>query len=885
MKSWVNFVRSWPRFVCAIALLAIAFCGCGGHGGSAPATTASEACRTLPPATAAEFPKRLDAFLNNYCYEKLNWEHDAQVRSSDGVHTFVKVWYSPSLFNWMTILNRAGPVPDGAVVIKEEHLSLTAPLLLWSIMVKDSKLSWDGWYWGGIFPKDSTQTANSAATDSGGCQEAQSLAAGAGLYCLNCHASAINNSGTFSSTAYLNPSTVHTPDLGLSGPELLNSLPLRFDLNHPIPAAAFDLAPDFTGRLPNSAIANIRPIVSAPCMTPEQFDHVVSPSQADGGPEEFITSDQCSGCHDASGTLSGMTPHMIFQAPGASPANLSPYGEWRYSMMGLAGRDPVFLAQLDTESTLHRRLTGKPKGAAFVQDLCFRCHGVMGQRQFHIDRGNAPDTLFTRKMLDDPKSKYGALARDGVSCAVCHHMSDDKLQDPSTYTGLFNIGPADELYGPYPSDTDPSGAKTGDSVIPRPMENAIGVTPIFGTQVTQANLCASCHTIELPVYDADGNPVIEDGQPKTDFEQTTFFEWLNSGFITVPCQQCHMPDSYDGTALEYEIANIEDSTFPRVPQTGPSTRLPDSELTMESRTPYYRHQLLGINLFVLEMFAQFRTALGLYQFDPNLPGTIAKVTLSQQAAVAGAVLQAQKSTATVTVQSAAIANGLLTADVQVDNLAGHNLPTGVSFRRAFLNLQVLDAAGNVLWASGNTNSDGIIVDNSGTPLVTEFFSPTQQTFQPHFWTGNPITSDRQVEIYEELVTDPQGVLTTSFLSLDNRVKDNRIQPQGRSFNGPNADITAPVGTEDDPSYQRGCGCSVVRYQIPVTANLANAATLRATLYYQSIPPYYLRQRSQDARGPDTARLITFTNLLNVNGYPEIADWKLLIATSRTVNLN
>ena len=141
------------------------------------------------------------------------------------------------------------------------------------------------------------------------------------------------------------------------------------------------------------------------------------------------------------------------------------------------------------------------------------------------------------------------------------------------------------------------------------------------------------------------------------------------------------------------------------------------------------------------------------------------------------------------------------ADVRILNLAGHNLPSGVSFRRAFLDFQVLDAQGNVLWESGGTNGDGVITDTAGNPLLTEFFSPTQQTFQPHFWTGNPITSDQQVQIYEEMIRDPQGQLTTSFLSLDNKVKDNRIQPQGRSSSGPNADITAPVGTGADPSYQ------------------------------------------------------------------------------------
>ena len=134
-----------------------------------------------------------------------------------------------------------------------------------------------------------------------------------------------------------------------------------------------------------------------------------------------------------------------------------------------------------------------------------------------------------------------------------------------------------------------------------------------------------------------------------------------------------------------------------------------------------------------------------------------------------------------------------------------------------------------------------------------------------------------------MVRDPQGRLTTSFLSLDDKVKDNRIQPQGWSFSGPKGDITQSEGTGADPNYQNGCGCSVVRYQLPLTA-VPNAAKVQATLYYQSIPPYYLRQRSEDANGPDTARLIKFTNQLDVNKYTEISNWKLKIASSGPVDI-
>jgi hypothetical protein len=878
-----DFLTHLRLGVMFFAMTILGACGNGSSSAPSGSSAPTGVCAPLPPAAEPDFLVHLTPFMNDLCYQKQHWQHDAQVRTSDGVHPYVRVWYSPSLFNWITVKNRVGPVPNGAMVVKEQYQSPTEPMFGWTVMVKDSNLSWDGWYWADL-SSPTPRNPNAAPTPlpDGGCAEPQVHFNGAGLYCLNCHASAIANSGTYSSTAYLNPPSAGAADAFADLSAVIDGMH-NLAARPSVDALEAAQAPMFIRRVPNSVFANLRslPSPAAPCMVSQALDHVVPAAQSKGGPEEFLTSDQCASCHDATGTIAGLIPNMIVGAPGPTPVNLSQYGEWRYSMMGLAGRDPIFFAQLDTESTLHGHLDGHADGAAFVQDFCLRCHGVMGQRQFHIDNGNGPNTLLTRAVLQDPKSKYGALARDGVSCAVCHHMTNDLLGDPSTDTGLFKTGPASEVYGPFPSDPDSTGAKSGDSVIPLPMQNSEGITPTQGLHIQQANLCASCHTILLPVFDADGKQVIEDGEPKFEYEQTTFFEWLNSGFITIPCQQCHMPDSYQGNPLQFKIANIEDSTFPAVPDSGPSTRLPDADLILEARTPYRRHQLLGINLFALEMFDQFRAELGLFKFDPNLPGSLAQQIFSQKTAVAEAVTQAQTTTANVMITSATKSGATLQADVEVDNLAGHNFPSGVNFRRAFLNFQVLDAAGNVLWASGNTNSDGVIVDNAGNPLATEFFSSTQQAFQPHFWTDNPITSDSQVEIYEELATDPQGMLTTSFLSLDHKVKDNRIQPQGRSFNGPNAGITAPVGTGDDPAYQRGCGCSMVRYEIPLPAN---AAAVNATLYYQSIPPYYLRQRSEEGHGPDTARLITFTNQLNTSQYPEIANWKLKIATSGPVNI-
>jgi len=304
----------------------------------------------------------------------------------------------------------------------------------------------DGWYWADLVNPSPSNPNAPPTPPEGACAEPQVLFNGAGLYCLNCHASAIANSATYSSTAYLAPKSGSVGFNSLSA--AINEMaPFQIEDTSELEAS---LAPEFIERIPSSVFANLRPLadVKVPCMVSEAFDHVVTPSPAHGGPQEFVTSDQCSGCHDATGTLAGLTPNMIFQATDGKLVNLSQYGEWRYSMMGLAGRDPFFFAQLDTESTLHKHLVGKLNGAAFVQDLCLRCHGVMGQRQFHIDHPQ-PDKLFTQEMLQDSKSEYGALARDGVSCAACHHISEQTLFMPSFYTGQFAVGPPDQLYGPY----------------------------------------------------------------------------------------------------------------------------------------------------------------------------------------------------------------------------------------------------------------------------------------------------------------------------------------------------------------------------------------------------------------------------------------------------
>src|SRR5437667_2271197 len=73
------------------------------------------------------------------------------------------------------------------------------------------------------------------------------------------------------------------------------------------------------------------------------------------------------------------------------------------------------------------------------------------------------------------------------------------------------------------------------------------------------------------------------------------------------------------------------------------------------------------------------------------------------------------------------------ATVEVENLAGHGLPSGVAFRRAFITFEVLDEKGNVTWASGRTNTVGASATGASAEILpTEFYhdpSTRMQVYQ------------------------------------------------------------------------------------------------------------------------------------------------------------
>lgn len=810
--------------------------------------------------SAAKFEKLLYAFLEKSCYK--GWIADNQIRNSGpflngqsfGTHNAVKIYYSPEIWTWLKVKNRTGDIPDGAMIVKEmfqDPAKEGAKLTGWTVMVKDKKGSYDGWYWSYHAPNYAPENPNVDYPDSG-----------FGLYCLRCHASAEKES-TFITLKNVEGDPI---SFNILVPTMTPvPLPPSKDSHQQIattpaiqtgPFAKPRQSPDpnFLNLFKGLAIVAAKDVKRFPG---ETFDHVTSNA---GGPQGFLTSSQCLGCHGAS--KENMA--YLFADPNRKPINFSPYTEWRASMMGLAGRDPIFHAQLESEKTLY------PSQIEFFDNTCYRCHGVMGQRQVNLDRHKPFEHDMVYAMPGDPDGKYGALARDGISCDVCHRISKEDLGQPSTFTGLFKVDPPGTVNGPY------------DQLITLPMKNALGITPRLGEQIKTSALCGSCHTVILPVFDTKGKTVLDKkGRPKQFHEQMTYPEWQNSIYqnerepinraAVRTCQDCHMQTKFQDRPLVFRVANIEDNNYPFT-----DNRAADKDITVRVRDQYSRHTLIGINQFGTMMFQQFPEILGIRTADYMYAEGVLGLATAQDSSTD----LARSGTAKVSVTSLTRSDKFLEANVEVENLAGHGLPSGVGFRRAFLTFEALDEKGNVVWASGQTNSTGAIVRGTGNEVLpTEFFydpATRKQVFQPHF---EVIDDEREAQIYEEVIADTAGKITTSFVGLDRVLKNNRLLPKGWRPDGPFGEFTGPHGdAERDADYINKAGASGtdrIVYRVPLDDQTRGAVSVRVSLNYQAIPPFYLSQRFAIGKGAETQRLAYLTSHLTLTGSPA-ENWKLML---------
>ena len=878
----------------------------------------------LPPGENFDFERQVLTYLSTYDYQQLGWCSDKGVRDTGdwvntvyyGTHPAVRILYSPEVMNWLRN-GRDGKIPDGAVILKEHYsppairwAGASADSLRptdWTFMIKNSAASKDGWFWGEVWTTMSFDN------------RLQYPNTGYGLYCVRCHASA-ESEYTFSSLSNIhgfpgNPIQFRVDDTwrtvapGVPGPSSAPPPPLTLTSHqknetiHRLEAAA---------PRPRTLAASPAPFLNffslaARVETPPEplpaasYDHYVS---AANSPNIFLTSDQCQSCHSGSppgsygpnmylGQGGGLALNLLANGssislqsagPQALNINVSPYGEWRWSPMGLAGRDPNFFAQLASELAYIKSIPD-PKVSATLQqqavNTCMLCHGVMGKRTYDQDHGCkdslncpgfSPDFVFQSYEQDPKNFQHGALARDGISCTVCHHIAEDQTYgrpDGLNYflehsiNGQYETRKSDELNGPF------------NDVTTYPMENALGIKPQQYAYLKSSRMCGSCHTINLPVIDKTPPPIHPiDNTSVFSIEQATYLEWINSQYqdefkpvngAARSCQDCHMPAGYANKIhnmsvpqIQGRIAVIEDRSYPQADYLAAADKL-----DVKYRTSgYRRHELVGVNAFLLEIMNQFSWLMGLWPSD-YMSGALNDLPN----AIDNMVQQAQTASAQVDVNSS-VTNGMLSADVQVTNLVGHRFPSGVGFRRAFLEFSVLEKQGEQekpIWSSGRTDSEGVILGANGQPLPSESFQvgpDGKQQYQEHFNQEYPITSQDQVQIYEELVQDAQGKFTTSFLRRDIEFKDNRLLPKGWTKQGPDPTLkeffleaTYPKGrAASDKVYLSGKGMSIVGYQVRLPAGVdPKNVRVQATLYYQATPPYFLKDRFATP-GPNGQRL-------------------------------
>jgi hypothetical protein len=164
--------------------------------------------------------------------------------------------------------------------------------------------------------------------------------------------------------------------------------------------------------------------------------------------------------------------------------------------------------------------------------------------------------------------------------------------------------------------------------------------------------------------------------------------------------------------------------------------------------------------------------------------------------------------------------GRLNAEVVVENLGGHKLPTAYPSRRAWLHVTVRDGNHRTIFESGALNADGSILGNDNDADATRF--------ERHY--AEIRTSD-QVQIYESVMAGQDGALTTGLLTAVKYVKDNRLLPHGFDKRNAERDIAVVGEAADDPNFT-GAG-DRVRYSIPLS-DATGPFELEAELLYQPI---------------------------------------------------
>ena len=471
---------------------------------------------------------------------------------------------------------------------------------------------------------------------------------------------------------------------------------------------------------------------------------------------------------------------------------------------------PTMMANSARDPYWHASVTREvrlhPPARAVIEDACASCH--MPMSRYEAKSGGRTGEVFANLPIGESAAPAAHLAADGTSCTVCHQITADKLGTRESFSGGFTVQIAQQqgsrrAFGPFPVDND--------HVLL--MRAASGYEPVEAAHIRQSEVCATCHMLITTTLGPDSKPIGE--LP----EQVPYLEWRHSAYpATQSCLTCHMP------AVDAAVAI---SSVLGVPRSG-----------------VRRHEFLGGNVLMPRILDRFRQQLGVVALPQELDASLQRQTR---------YLQSQA--AAVTIAGARLDGRRLQVDVVVENRAGHKLPSAYPSRRAWLHVTVRDARGRIVFESGAVRPDGSIQGNDNDADASRY--------EPHY---TEIDAADKVQIYESVMTDPAGAVTTVLLSGVRYVKDNRLLPRGFDKATADKDIAVLGAAATDADFTGGQ--DTVRYSADV-ADSPGPFRVQAELLYQPIG-YRWAQNLRAEKSPEADRFVSYYEALASSSWVRLA---------------
>ncbi|MBN2320952.1 MAG: hypothetical protein JXR49_17870 [Acidobacteria bacterium] len=480
-----------------------------------------------------------------------------------------------------------------------------------------------------------------------------------------------------------------------------------------------------------------------------------------------------------------MACHNGLIAP--SGADVSIGTDWRASMMANSARDPYW------QAAVRREVLDHPTAGAAIENECSICH--MPMARFEARAAGKTYGIFANLQPAAAEPRAAMLAVDGVSCTACHQIEDKELGSRESFVGGFVIDTnlkinARSIFGPFDVD---EGRRTI-------MQSSTGFVPVQSAHLGESEICATCHTLYTHSLNAEGEVIGE--LP----EQVPYLEWRHSSYSpNQGCPSCHLP------TVEKDMAI--------------------SSVLGQPRSRLSRHVFRGGNFFMPRILNRYRDLTNV----KALPQELDKVSRRT-------IEHLERDSVRMSINNVRHSRGRLSAEVEIENLAGHKLPTAYPSRRVWIHFTVRDGQGNPVFQSGSLSPDGSIQGNDN--------DTHSGAYEPHY---EEIDDPEKVQVYEAIMEDGEGNVTTGLLSAVRYIKDNRLLPRGFDKLKADRDVSVQGPAREDADFA-GSGDRTL-YSIDLKQD-AGPYTIQAELLYQPIGYRWARNLGLQ-KADETGKFVSF----------------------------